>query len=227
MAVPTLDASLAQWSTNFNTRGVAAPADFQLTAAQMTAYTALHTAFIDAYDAAKADGARSKALIVAKNDAKRDLLSYARELYGFIQSSLTVTNENKTLIGVTVRDTVPSPVPAPAVAPILTVVSVTGRIVRYQVRDAANQSGRAKPGNARGVLILTYVGENPPASSSGGWTIQGESGKTTAVIEYPETVGAGEKCWATAMWVGTRGEFSPACTPLATYLQVGPAAEAA
>jgi hypothetical protein len=227
MAVPTLDAPLAEWSTNFNTRGVAAPADFSLTAAQMTQYTALHTAYISAYNESKAQGSRSKALVVAKDDAKRDLLSYARELYGFIQSSLSVTNENKTLIGVTVRDNVPSPVPAPALAPILLVATVIGRIVRYHVRDAQNQSGRARPVNARGVLILTYVGENPPASTSGGWTIQGETGKTTAVVEYPDTVAPGEKCWATAMWVGTRGEFSPACTPLATYLQVGPAAEAA
>ena len=50
MAVPTLDAPLAQWSTNFNTRGVAAPADFQLTAAQMNdlkagnLYVNVHTA---------------------------------------------------------------------------------------------------------------------------------------------------------------------------------------
>lgn len=227
MAVPTLDAPLAQWSTNFNSLGVAAPADFSLTAAQMTLYTTRHTAFMSAYDASKAEGARSKALTVAKNDAKAELLSYARELYGFIQSSLSVTNENKTLIGVTVRDRIPSPVTAPGVAPILLVLTVIGRIVRLQLRDAQNQSGRARPANARGALILTYVGETPPASSSGGWTIQGETGKTTALVEFPATVAPGQKCWATAMWVGTRGDFSPACSPISTYLQVGPAEEAA
>ena len=70
MAVPTLDAPLAQYSTNFNTRGTAAPATFGLSAAQMTQYTTLHNAWMAAYNAAKADGSKSKALVMAKNDAK-------------------------------------------------------------------------------------------------------------------------------------------------------------
>ena len=35
MAVPTLDAPLAEWSTNFQSVGTARPAAFSLTAAQM------------------------------------------------------------------------------------------------------------------------------------------------------------------------------------------------
>src|SRR5688572_22298041 len=103
MAVPTVDSQLAEWSTNFQARGSAAPLDFSLTAAQMTQYTTLHDAFIADYNAAKADGARSKALVQAKNDSKDALIVYARQLYQTIQAS-PVSNENKTLIGVRVRD---------------------------------------------------------------------------------------------------------------------------
>src|SRR5688572_9559284 len=122
MAVPTVDAPLAQYSTNFQALGTATPAAFGLSAAQMTQYTTLHNSYISAYDAAKAEGAKSKALVIAKDDAKAALLVYARELYAFIQASLTVSNENKTLIGVLVKDNEPSPVPPPALAPLMTLV---------------------------------------------------------------------------------------------------------
>src|SRR5690242_2313663 len=118
MAIPTLDAALATWSTNFNDLGSAHPLDFNLTAPQMAQYGTLHDLYIDAYNASNADGAKNKALVQDKDDKKKNLLEYARQLYGFVQSSLTVTNENKVLIGVKVRDSIPSPSPAPALAPM-------------------------------------------------------------------------------------------------------------
>jgi len=227
MAVPTQDALLAEWSTNFDTRGTSAPADFGLSALQMTQYTSLHDTFISAYNAAKADGAKSKALVMAKDDAKSALLVYARELYGFIQSSLSVSNEDKTLIGVRVKDVEPSPTPPPALAPLLTLVSVTGRVARYKLADASAPSSRRRPINARGATILSYVGATPPASDDPGWKLEGQTGRTTAVVEFPSTVAPGTACWVTAVWYNARGEYSPAAPPVQTYLQAGPVAEAA
>ena len=227
MAVPTLDAPLAQWSTNFQSVGTAAPADFSLTAAQMTQYTTLHNAWMAAYNAAKADGSRSKALSIAKSDAKRNLLPYARELYAFIQASLTVTNENKTLIGVVVRGGEPTPVPPPAQAPQVTVLSVVGRTVRYRLGNAQAPNKRHRPANAIGAIVLTYAGPTPPPMGDPGWTVQGQTGQTTVVVQYPNDVAPGTACWAVAMWYNRRGEYSPACAPVQTYLQVGPVQQAA
>jgi hypothetical protein len=233
MAVPTLDAPLAQYSTNFNTLGVAQPADFGLSAAQMTQYTTLHNSWMSAYNAAKVDGAKSKALVMAKNDAKAALLVYARELYSFIQASLTVSNENKTLIGVRVIDREPSPVPPPALAPLVTLVSVIGRVARYKLVDAQFPNSRRKPINAEGATILSFVGTNPPpvppSSESGGagWKIEGQTGRTTFTVQFPDSVAPGTPCWVTVVWYNRRGEYSPACAPVQAYLQIGPVAEAA
>ncbi len=71
MAVPTIDAQLATYSTNFNTLGVASPTTYNLTAPMMAAYTPLHTAFIDAYEAAKADGWRARRPFSSKTIARR------------------------------------------------------------------------------------------------------------------------------------------------------------
>jgi hypothetical protein len=227
MAVPTVDAPLAEWSTNFESRGTAQPIDFGLSAAQMTQYTTLHDTWMSAYNAAKADGAKSKALVMAKNDAKAALLTYARELYAFIQASLTVTNENKTLIGVVVIDREPSPVPPPALAPLVTLMSVTGRAARYKLADATAPSSRRKPLNAEGATILSHVGPTPPPANDPGWKIEGQTGRTTFTVEFPNTVEPGTPCWVTVVWYNRRGEYSPACAPVQTYLQIGPAAQEA
>ena len=227
MAVPTLDAPLAEWSTNFNTRGVAAPADFGLDAGQMTLYTPLHTAFIAAYNASKAEGARNKALVQAKNDAKGSLLVYARELYAFIQASLTVSNENKTLIGVLVRDFEPTPVPPPALAPLVTLMSVIGRTARYKLADASAPGTRRRPINAEGATILSYVGTTPPPAGDPSWKLEGQTGKTVFTVQFPDSVAPGTACWMTALWYNRRGDYSPACAPVQTYLQIGPVSEAA
>ena len=234
MAVPTVDSQLAEYSTNFDTLGTARAADFGLSAAQMTQYTSLHNSWMAAYNAAKAEGSRSKALVIAKNQAKNSLLVYARELYGFIQASLTVSNEDKALIGVRVIDRQPSPVPPPALAPLLTLVSVTGRAARYNLADAAAPTGRRKPPNAEGATILSYVGATPPPTppaapppDAPGWRIEGQTGRTTFIVPFPETVAPGTPCWVTVLWYNRRGEYSPACAPVQTYLQVGPVRAAA
>jgi hypothetical protein len=67
MPVPTKDSELVPWSTNWNTRTVADPADFALTAAQCTAYTAVHTPYITAMAAISSPGAKSKALVATKD----------------------------------------------------------------------------------------------------------------------------------------------------------------
>jgi hypothetical protein len=220
MAVPTLDAPLAEWSTNFKSVGTAAPGDFGLVAAQLTQYGTLHDTFISAYNLAKADGSKSRALVVAKDDAKWALIPYARELYGIVQSTPTVTNENKALIGVHVRDTVPSEQFPPALAPLLTLLSVTGRKARYQLRDAAFPNSRRRPANAKGATILSYVGATPPPANDPGWKLEGQTGRNSFIIEFPDSADNSTPCWAIALWYNARGEYSPACQPVQTVLQV-------
>ena len=227
MAVPTSDAKLAEFSTNFQVRGTATPLVFALTAPMMVLYTTLHDAFMSAYNLSKADGARSKALVVAKNDAKLALRDYARELYGIIQAAPTVTNENKTLIGVVVRDTEPSQQPPPALSPLVTSISVIGRIGRYKIADRAFPNSKRKPANAIGATIMSATGPTPPAANDPGWKVEGQTGKNTFVVQFGDDVAAGTACWVTAVWYNRRGEYSPACPAVLTYLQVGPMQQAA
>ncbi|MDB5323162.1 MAG: hypothetical protein JWN40_4793 [Phycisphaerales bacterium] len=228
MAVPTLDAPLAEYSTNFQALGSAAPGEFSLSVGQMAQYTVLHDNWMAAYNAAKPEGSRSRALVRAKNDMKALLLSYLRELYGVIKTSQSVTNENKTLIGVTIVDrNTSSPIRPPAQAPLVTLISVIGRVAHYRLADATAPSNRRKPINAEGAMIRSFAGATPPATDGFGWRVEGQTGRTTFTVTYPNSVAPGTPCWVTVVWYNRRGEYSPACAPVQAYLQAGPVAQAA
>jgi hypothetical protein len=227
MAVPTLDAPLAAYSTNFNALGSAAPGDFSLSVGQMAQYTVLHDNWMAAYNAAKPEGSRSRALVRAKNDKKAILLPYLRELYNVIKASQAVSNENKTLIGVTIVDREPSPIPAPALAPLVTLMSVIGRTAHYRLADATAPSNRRKPINAEGAMIRSFAGTTPPPTNDVGWRVEGQTGRTTFSVTYPNGVAPGTPCWVTVVWYNRRGAYSPACAPVQAYLQAGPMALAA
>lgn len=221
MAVPVKDADLVGYSTNFNTRGVATPLVFGLTTTQMSLYTPLHVAWLAAWNAANAEGGKSKSLTAAKNTAKANLLPLARQLYALIQSSLTVTDDNKTLMGVTIRKTTPSPTPPPAMAPAVTALSVTGRTAKFKIVDAAFPDTNRKPANAVGATIVACSGTTPPPPGDPGWVLQGQTGQNKFQVQFSSSIVAGTPCWVSAMWYTRRGDYSPASAPLQVYLQIG------
>ena len=110
--IPSREADLVTWSTNFNTLIVATPTAFGLVAGQATTYTGLHTAFVDAYQAAKDPGTRTPASIVTKNDARRALVANARLLARIIQATPSVTDTQRAELGLSVRGE-PAPVGNP------------------------------------------------------------------------------------------------------------------
>src|SRR4051812_17565894 len=89
MAIPKKDSDLASFGSNFSTRITATPASFGVSASDATQYSSLLTAFTTAYNAvvaAREAGSRSKSLTTTKDDAKREFLSFARDLYSTVQA---------------------------------------------------------------------------------------------------------------------------------------------
>lgn len=216
MAIPTTDAALAIWSANANTRGVAAPTDYGLTAAQMALYTPLHEAFFDAYQAANAGDTKSKALVAAKDSAKLALLKYARQLYAFVQANDTVSDARKLELGVTVRDFEPTPKPAPTAAPALAIVSVYGRTVRLTIKDASGVR-RGRPVDVAAAALFSYVGEAAPEGPSG-WVSEGYITRPDVLVEFDPSVTPPARVWFTAQWINTRGETGPATSPVSAHI---------
>jgi hypothetical protein len=223
MAFPTKDASLVDYSTNFNTRIVASPTTFSLTAGQAAAYTPLHSAFLASYNAmvaARESGTQSQSLTASKDADKVALLRYGRELYALVQASLTVSDADKILLGVTVKDNQPTPIPAPSSAPGMTVVSVDGRLVSLRLFDLDNPTSRAIPPGVDGALVMSFVGENPPAEASA-YTLQGPVSRTALEVQFPVELIPGTKVWLIACWFNGRKQLGPACSPVSTVINFG------
>lgn len=223
MSIPLKDALLVPWSTNFDTRITTSPATFGLTPGQASLYSELHGSFIDAYNAmtsARESGTRSRAQTADKDAAKAALLRYARQLYSFVQANTVVTDANKILLGIHVRDRQPTPIPPPSVRPGMDLVSVVARTVTVHIHDSASSTKRSKPTGAVSAWVYTYVGAEYPSDPTA-WQFQGAFNKPEAKIVFPNTVAGGAQVWVCAAWVNRRGESGPVSVPITTNIQGG------
>jgi hypothetical protein len=106
---------------------------------------------------ANADATRSPSAIIDKDQKKADLISNARMLARIIQANPSVTNAQRSDLGLTVRDPDPSPIPVPSSDPLIEIKSIEGRTVRVRLIDRANPTradGRLERPGLRSSAIL-------------------------------------------------------------------------
>jgi hypothetical protein len=223
VAIPTKDILLIDWSTNANTRLTASPVTYGTTAAVATAYAAVHTPFVTAYDnliAARSAGTRSESLTSIKALAKIALLNFARPLYKQIQANTAVAPAAKIELGVVVPNPEPTPIPAPAFAPQLTIVSVNGRLVTVRLSDPANPTRKRMPAGVDGATVLSFVGAAAPADP-GQYKYEGGTSRTTFDVLFPEAAEPGTKVWLTAFFFNERKQNGPACAAVGAIINYG------
>lgn len=220
--LPSREAELLTWSTNFKTRILLAPLPIGLSVIQATAYGALHDSFVTAYNAATNDGTNSRSAIVSKNAAKILLIANARLLAGIVQKFPGTSNTQRSELGLTVRDAEPTPIPPPATAPTLSIVSTIGNTVRIRLKDPANPSRRGRPSGVDGAAIFTFVGAVAPTEEAD-WTFQGNTARTSINITFPGSTPAGAKVWFTAFWFNPRKQSGPPAIALGINLPGGAA----
>jgi hypothetical protein len=150
------------------------------------------------------------------------LVAEARMLARIVQATPTVTPEQKSDLGLTVRDVEPSPIPPPASAPEVLVLSAVVRTLRVRLIDPANPTRRGKPLGVAGASVFSYVGETAPADLSA-WKFEGSSSRTSFQVEFPATVAAGAKVWVSAFWFNAKQQQGPAATPQSANIPGGSA----
>ncbi len=223
MAIPRKDALLVPYTTNFNTRITNSAATYQITEAQVAAYTPLSENYVAAQQAvldARAAGTRSESLTAARDTAKDALLTYARELYSFVQANNAISDADKIELGVHVKDTSQTPIPAPSDRPGVDIVSVVGRTVTVDVHDTVTSNKRGKPVGSLAAWVYSYVGSDYPANPAE-WDFQGSTTTNPFKIYFPDTVPAGAKVWVTAAWINRKQQAGPSSMPVSTNIQYG------
>ena len=224
--IPSTDAGLLAWVQNFSSLITANPTSYGLTAPTATALASLVTAYSTALTAATDPSTRGGSTILAKGQARVNLVAYCRKVARCIQGTLTVTDQQRYDLGLTVRNVEPTPIPRPAGAPLVEVKQVFGRTARVRLIDAANPTRRGRPAGTMGASVFSHVGPTPPADLSA-WQFEGSTGRTTIDVTFPSSVPAGATVWLTAFWFNPRKESGPPCDPVSANLPGGSVSNAA
>lgn len=222
MGIPLKDDLLREWGSNFTTRITDSGGDYAVSAAQAlectNAFSAYQTAQTNLANA-RAAGSRSEVMTELRNQSKSNFLAIARSLYGMIQSNREVSNDLKIAAGVHVPDRQPTPIPVPATRPAVAVKSITGRTVRYTIRESSDATSRRKPPGAVGANVFSFVGETPPLDASG-YKFEGNATRDVFEVTVPPST-EGATVWVVACWYTERGETSIPSLPIGANIAAG------
>ena len=161
---------------------------------------------------ASAEGARQ-----AKDAARAGLENQVRPITNFIQTYFKTTDADRATMGITVRDTSPSPAPAPSSRPLALVES--GQRLAHQLRlvDESTPTRRARPAGVQRAEIfvaLTAPGQPapPPPSAAGGdpreYRYIGSVTRGETTLRFESDKG-GMQAHYIARWVAPRGTPGP------------------
>lgn len=219
MAISETDDGLLAFANNLYTTAQPRPTAFGFTAQQMTNYNTTLTRYAAALAASKVIETRTRGTTAAKRAAKKTLLNSTRSLYKVADGWPEQTDENRVLLGITVRKQ-PSPKPAPKTAPAVTLVSVVGRTATIRVQNSAKTGKRARPAGTSGAWVYSYVGDEYP-SDPALWSFEGATTKSTHEVTFDNSVAGGTQVWITAAWINAKSEAGPVAVPISTNLQGG------
>ncbi len=213
--IPRRDCDFVNFSASFSARINATPVAFGLTPAMASDYAALNATLHSAFTRATQSITRTTPAVGAKNTARRNAERSLRQLARLIQATPGVSNEHKQALGLTVRDTQPSPVRRPVERPRVSAKLLFGSTVRITVQ-ARKSLRRGKPQGVAGATILSYVGDRPPADPRK-W-MQTNTTRPRLDITF-DHVQPGAVVWIAARWFNPRQQAGPMSEAVYTHMQ--------
>jgi hypothetical protein len=153
----------------------------------------------------RAEGARQ-----AKDAARAALEKEVRPVTNFVQGYPKTTNADRAEMGITVRDTSPTPAPAPSSRP-LAIVDVGGRLT-HQLRlvDESTPTRRARPAGVLGaeVWVKLVDADSPAPTDPAALTFLTMTTRPSFRADFKPGEG-GKTAVSMARWINTRGEKGP------------------
>ena len=208
--LPSKDQDLNAWAANFDTKITATPTAYGLIAGDATAFHGLAQDFDARLAAAVNPATRTKVTIQQKEISRAALRAKARALARIVNAYPAITNAQRAELGLTVRDTIPTPIPAPATQPVVNIEGSGGGQSLLRLADETSPNRRAKPSGVFGALIYGKIG---PATDPAPVTVHdaqfmGVATKTVHTVDLPSG-SAGKTLWILAQWMNERGQPGP------------------
>ena len=169
--------------------------------------TKLYNDFVSKLGIADAPATRTKAAVQAKNDARKALTAYLRQVIGeYLTRNHRVTDADRDNLGLPIHDTKPTPPPVPTDMPVGEVD--TSKHQQHKVRvKAGSLTGRAKPPQVHGFEAWRKIGGAPPASDEE-WVYVNFKTSSPMLINYPQTE-VGQTVYYRFRWVNSANEPGP------------------
>lgn len=224
--IPSKDADLFSWASNFATLIAVSPPTYGLVSADSTAIDNVVNPFLSSYTTSVNPSTRTAPSVAAKDAARAAMLVVVRPYAQNVRNNAGVTNESKGDLGLNIPTTTRSPIFCPQTQPLLQIVAATplSHTIRYS--DANSPQMRGKPFGAKAVYVVvsyaTTLGVDPnlamPATIiNAALAVPSSSGLATrqpfAILHDVSQVT--KLCTVWARWVGIRGDNGPWSLPIA------------
>jgi len=208
--IPRPDGDFAAWANHYydavekwySVQGFD-PNELKALKEALSAWNAAFPAHVKAQ--AAAEGARQ-----AKDAARAALEREVRPVTNFVQGYPKTTNADRAEMGITVRDTSPSPAPAPTSRPLALVESPARLTHQLRLVDESTPTRRARPAGVLGaeVWVKLVDADSPAPTDPAALTFLTMTTKPSFRAEFKAGEG-GKTAVYMARWVNTRGEKGP------------------
>jgi hypothetical protein len=206
--IPSPDGDFDAWQINFITYASANAAALGLDPlVDIPPLTAAQGVWTSDYPANAAAQAAAEAARQAKDGSRGGLEGVIRPLVARLQASPEVDDAERQALGITVRDTIPTPVEPPTTRPVISVD--TSQRLRHTISfaDEATPTRKAKPAGVRGAQIWVKIGDPAPVDPSE-LTFLATDTRTPYVADF-DGADANKVAHYMLRWESTRGEPGP------------------
>ncbi|HDZ44663.1 MAG TPA: hypothetical protein ENH55_02050 [Aurantimonas coralicida] len=206
--IPSPDGDFDAWQVNFVTYASANAAALGLDPlVDIPPLTAAQGVWATDHPANTAAQAAAQAARQAKDAARGAFEGVIRPLVARLQASPDVDDMERQALGITVRDTIPTPVGAPKTRPVVSID--TSQRLQHTIgfADEATPTSKAKPAGVRGAQIWVKVGDPAPLDPSE-LTFLATDTRTPYLAAF-EGADANNVAHYMLRWESTRGETGP------------------
>lgn len=214
--LPSTDADLSPWLTNYVTLLTANPTDYGLLAGDATAVGALNDDYQAALTLRVDPSTNSSAAVADLHDKRVAVKALVRTQARVIRAYTSITSLLLSGIGLTVADTDPTPIPAPATKPVLAVERYESNQHVLRLRDESTPTSSKKADGAWAAEIFCKVGPGAPASIAD-CTYLGLASKRLFIASQ-DPADAGKTAYYLARWTTRRGLTGPVSSQLAATI---------
>jgi hypothetical protein len=205
--IPAADSDFDLWQDNFTTKVVAAPATYGLTTAYANSLQTYSTSWGTAYTAAVTPSTRTSVTIATKDSTKATLKAFIRVGARIVQATPSVSNADKTALGLPIQSITPSPVPVPSTNPTLELSNVGPHRHRIRYADQSTPLSSRKP-NGVSQMILHYKVSATPITAVADLTHCLPVTRTPMEIEF-DSADVGKQVYYAGNWTNRKGQEGP------------------